>query len=165
LLCETIAPPPANVNTKIAVDATGGKTFRQVMEDHAKNPACAVCHSMMDPIGFGLENYNAAGAYRTTDGTMPIDSSGMLPGGQKFNGVADLARIIGSDPAFPTCMAAKLYTYALGRGVDLTDPNNMDGPTLAAVTSAFTTGGLKFQDLIARIVMSPTFLNRRGNGG
>ncbi len=165
LLCQSIAPPPANVNTKIGGDATGGKTLRQVLEAHAQNPACAVCHSMMDPIGFGLESYNAAGAYRTMDGGLPIDPSGMLPSGQKFSGLVDLAKIIGSDPAFPTCMATKLYTYALGRGVDLIDPKNMDGPTLAALSSGFATGGLKFQDLIARIVLSPTFLNRRGDGG
>jgi len=68
--------PPANVNTKIVADPTGGKTLRQVLESHAQNPACAVCHSAMDPIGFGLENYNAIGAYRTMDGTLPVDSAG-----------------------------------------------------------------------------------------
>jgi Protein of unknown function (DUF1585) len=62
-------------------------------------------------------------------------------------------------------MTTKLYTYALGRGVDTADPNNMDVPTLASVSSAFATNGLKFQDLVTRIILSPTFLNRRGDGG
>ncbi len=164
LLCETIAPPPPTVNTKIGVDPTGGKTFRQVLEAHAQNPLCAACHKQMDPIGFAMENYDAVGTYRTTDGMLPIDSTGVLPSGQKFTGLADLAKIIGSDPGFPACMATKLYTYALGRGVNQTDPNNLDVPALAAVSSAFATNGLKFQDLVARIVLSPTFLNRRGDG-
>jgi len=77
----------------------------------------------------------------------------------------ELAKIIGSDPAFAKCMATKLYTYALGRGLELSDPNHMDVPALAAVSSAFATKGLKFQDLVAGIVSSPTFLNRRGDGG
>ena len=165
LLCEDIPPPPANVNTKIGADPTGAMTLRQVLENHAQNPACAVCHSKMDPIGFGLENYNAVGAYRTTDGMLPIDSKGTLPSGQTFSGVADLAKIIGSNPDFPKCMATKLYTYALGRGLEVTDPNNMDLHTLSAVSGAFATSGLKFQDLVTRIVLSPTFLNRRGDGG
>jgi len=165
LLCGTIPPPPANVNTKIGVDPTGAKTLRQVLESHALNPACAACHGAMDPIGFSMENYNAIGAYRTTDGTLPVDSTGVLPSGEKFSGVVDLAKIIGKNPAFAECMATKLYTYALGRGLELTDPNHMDVPSLDAVSSAFATNGLKFQDLVAGIVSSPTFLNRRGDGG
>jgi hypothetical protein len=165
LLCGTIPPPPANVNTKIGADPTGAMTLRQVLESHARNPACAVCHSTMDPIGFGMENYNPIGAYRTKDGTLPVDSTGVLPSGEKFSGVADLAKIIGKNPEFAKCMATKLYTYALGRGLELTDPNHMDVPSLAAVSSGFATNGLKFQDLVAGIVSSPTFLNRRGDGG
>jgi hypothetical protein len=165
LLCENIPPPPANVNAMIMPDPTGVKTLRQVLEGHVSNPECASCHSLMDPIGFGMENYNAVGAYRTMDGTLPIDSTGTLPSGQKFSGLMDLTKIIGSDPAFPKCMATKLYTYALGRGMVLTDPNNLDVPSVAAVSSGFAANGLKFQDLAARIVMTPTFLNRRGDGG
>jgi hypothetical protein len=119
----------------------------------------------MDPIGFAMENYNAVGAYRTMDGSLPIDSTGVLPSGQKFSGLFDLAKIVSSDPAFLKCMTTKLYTYALGRGAVLTDPNHMDASTLAAVSGAFAANGLKFEDLAARIVTSPTFLNRRGDGG
>jgi hypothetical protein len=165
LLCRDIPPPPPNVNTMIGADPTGAKTLRQVLEAHIHNPSCAACHSQMDPIGFAMENYNAVGVYRTTDGMFPIDSTGVLPSGQKFNGLLDLAKIIGSDPAFPKCMTTKLYTYALGRAAVLSDPNNMDASTLAAVSGAFAANGLKFQDLVARIVTGPTFLNRRGDGG
>ena len=165
LLCEDIPPPPANVNTKVAPDATGAQSLRQVLEAHTQIPSCAVCHTRMDPIGFGLENYDAVGAFRTMDGKLPIDSTGKLPDGQTFSGVVDLAKIIGANPEFPQCMATKLYTYALGRGVDTIDPNSMDPAALDAVSRGFATSGLKFQDLIARIISSPTFLNRRGDGG
>lgn len=165
LLCQDIPPPPPSVNTKIGADPTGGKTLRQVLEAHVHDPSCAACHGQMDPIGFAMENYDAIGAYRTTDGKLPIDSTGVLPGGEKFGGLLDLAKILGSDSAFPKCMTTKLYTYALGRGVVLTDPNNMDVSTLAAASDAFLANGLKFQELVASIVTSPTFLNRRGDGG
>jgi hypothetical protein len=165
LLCRDIPPPPPGVNTMIGADPTGAKTLRQVLEAHIHNPTCAACHSQMDPIGFAMENYNAVGVYRTMDGMLPIDSTGVLASGEKFSGLLDLAKIVGSDPEFSKCMTTKLYTYALGRGVVSTDPNNMDVSTLAAVSGAFATNGLKFQDLVAGIVTSPTFLSRRGDGG
>ena len=165
LLCENVPPPPPAVNIMLKPDPTGGKTLRQVLEDHVQSPTCASCHSLMDPIGFGMENYDAVGAYRTMDGMLPIDSTGTLPSGEKFNGLMDLAPIIASNPAFPKCMTSKLYAYALGRSAVLNDPNHLDGTTLMALASGFAKNGLKFQDLLAAIVASPTFLSRRGDGG
>jgi hypothetical protein len=165
LLCETVPPPPATVNQTLNPDPTGMLTLRQVLEGHLSNPTCAACHGLMDPIGFGLENYNAIGAYRTLDGTLPIDSTGTLPGGQKFQGELDLARIIGSDPKFPSCLASKLYTYALGRTPDLVDQSSLDGVTMSSLTDAFNKSGLQFGQLVASIAASPTFLTRRGDTG
>ena len=161
LFCQAIPAPPKGVNTNLAPDPTGMLTLRQVLEGHAANPACSGCHDLMDPIGYGLENYNAIGAYRTMDGTLPIDATGTL-NGQKFNGELDMSRIIGSDSRFPGCLANKLYTYALGRVPDLTDATSLDGPTLASLTDNFTKNGLQFAGLLASIVTSPTFLTRRG---
>jgi hypothetical protein len=164
LLCTDIPPPPPNVNVMIVPDTTGSKTLRQVLEAHITNPSCASCHNLMDPIGFGMENYDAIGAYRTTDNSLPVDASGTLPTGEMFNGIVQLAPLIAKNPAFPPCLASKLYTYALGRGVD-TDPTQMDTTTLAAMSAAFSKGGLKFQDLVGGVVTSAPFLNRRGEGG
>ncbi len=119
----------------------------------------------MDPIGFSMENYNAVGVYRTTDGMLPIDSTGMLSTGQKISGLMDLAQIVGNDPAFPRCMASKLYTYALGRGAVLDNPMHLDVTALPALADKFAKGGLKFQDLVKGVITSPTFLNRRGDRG
>ena len=164
LLCEDVPAPPVNVNTTLAPDPTGMLTLRQVLEGHLSNAVCAACHSLMDPIGFGLENYNAIGAYRTKDGSLPIDATGML-NGQAFNGELDLSRIIASDPKFPACLATKLFTYALGRTPDLTTPTSLDGPALSSLTDGFTKSGLQFGKLLSDIVVNPTFLTRRGDPG
>ena len=164
LLCTDIPPPPPTVNTKIVADTTGAKTLRQVLEAHVVDPSCASCHKLMDPIGFGMENYDAIGAYRTTDNSLPIDASGTLPSGESFNGLAQLTPLIAKNPAFPKCLATKLYTYALGRGI-VSDPTQMDGVALTAMADAFVKGGLKFQDLVGGVITSAPFLNRRGEGG
>src|SRR5438270_378833 len=82
-------PPPANVPS-LNEDSVGATaSLRQQMEEHRKNAVCASCHARMDPLGFGLENYDAVGAWRTMDGKFPIDSSGVLPNGRTFEGAAD----------------------------------------------------------------------------
>lgn len=165
LLCKDVPPPPPTVNTMVEADNTGGKTLRQVLEQHLFSPSCKTCHSLMDPMGFAMENYDAIGAYRTTDNSLPVDATGTLPTtGQSFNGLVELTQIIAKDPAFPACVSSKLYTYALGRGL-VKDPTHLDTSALSTMTNKFTTGGLKFQDLVAGVVNSPTFLNRRGEGG
>ena len=165
LLCENVPPPPGNVNVSVVPDPTGAKTLRQVLQAHIQNASCATCHNLMDPIGFSMENYNAVGVYRTMDGMLPVDSTGMLSTGQKISGLMDLAQIVGNDPAFPKCMASKLYTYALGRGAVLDNPMHLDVTALPALSDKFAKGGLKFQDLVKGVITSPTFLNRRGDGG
>ncbi len=75
LLCQSVPPPPANVKTALEPDRTGVKTLRQTLESHLLNPTCASCHTLMDPLGFSMENYDAIGAYRTIDNTLPIDAT------------------------------------------------------------------------------------------
>src|SRR5712691_10559949 len=92
---------------------------RQQMEQHRANPACAICHTRMDPLGFALDNFDAVGRWRTTSGAdnTPIDASGALPDGTKFQGPAELRTIMLSHPEqFVTTVSEKLLTYALGRG-------------------------------------------------
>jgi hypothetical protein len=119
----------------------------------------------MDPMGFAMENYDAIGAYRTLDGSLPVDATGTLPTtGQSFDGLVELTQIIAKDPAFPACLATKLYTYALGRGL-VKDPAHLDTSSLSTVAREFSENGLEFRDLVTGVVKSPTFLNRRGEGG
>ena len=78
-------PPPPNVNTALAPDQEGQspRSMRERMEQHRRNPACAGCHAVMDPLGFSLENYDAIGAWRTTANSVPVDASGALPDGDE----------------------------------------------------------------------------------
>jgi hypothetical protein len=125
ILASPPPPPPPNVPAfKERGDDGTIKTVRESMEEHRANPACAACHMRMDPLGFALENFNAIGQWRTTEGTAntPIDNSGELPDGTKFNGPVELRRVLMSKPdQFATSVIEKLLTYALGRGVEYYD--------------------------------------------
>src|SRR6185369_9658525 len=116
-------PPPAEVPA-LKQNSSGlkARSMRDRMAEHRANPACAGCHAIMDPIGFALENYDAVGRWRTLDEFVPIDASGKLPDGSKFDGVAGLQRALLNRPElFASTFTEKLLTYALGRGAGFTD--------------------------------------------
>ena len=88
-------------------------TVREQFEKHRAEASCAVCHQRMDPLGFGLENYDAVGAWRTEEGRFPVDASGVLPDGQSFVGSAEMKEILKADvAAFSRCLTEKMLTYA-----------------------------------------------------
>jgi hypothetical protein len=132
-------------------------TLRQQMEAHRKDPACSSCHSLMDPLGFGLENFNAIGAWRTQDGEFPVDASGALPDGRTFQTPADLKAILVADrAAFVQGLSEKLLMYALGRGLE-----RYDRPTVAGIVAKLPSQDYKFSELVLGIVNSLPFQNRR----
>jgi hypothetical protein len=152
-------PPPADVpeldNDKNAV-LTG--SLRQRMEKHRENPGCAVCHVKMDALGFGLENFDAIGAWRTKDGSFEIDPSGTLPDGTTFRNPAELRQaLLQQADQFRRCLAEKLLTYALGRGLEPTD-----NVFLREIVAQTKQGGDRFSALILAIVHSDPFQLRRG---
>ena len=154
-------PPPPNVPEleKDGKPVTAG-TLRQQMEAHRKNPACANCHAKMDGLGFGLENFDALGAFRTKDGDAPIDSSGELPGNVKFTGPAELKNVLlGKKDLFAKCLTEKMLTYALGRGLEFYDRRSVD-----AITAALAKSDYKFSALVTELVKSDPFRMRRGKG-
>ncbi len=157
-------PPPAPPNVpKLADDNKGPLvgTLRQRMEQHRKNPICASCHAQMDPIGFGLENFDAVGKWRDQDGGLPVDSSGTLPGNITFNGPAQLEKILmGKKKLFVHNLVAKMMTYALGRGVTSHDSCNVD-----AMASTVAANDYRFSSVITAVVQSDPFRMRRGDGG
>ncbi|HVZ75407.1 MAG TPA: DUF1592 domain-containing protein [Polyangia bacterium] len=160
LMCQTIAPPPNAAAAKLDTSTAGTQSLRQRLETHHMNP-CAVCHVVMDPLGFGLENYDPIGAYRTMDGTFPVDASGKLPDGRTFDGAAELSQLVAKDDGFAACATQKLYTYALGRAPD-DSPNHMDPALLYGYANALRAGGYQLPELIAAIVTGDTFTKRRG---
>ncbi len=128
------------------------------MEAHRKNPACANCHAKMDPLGFGLENFDAIGAYRSRDGDHPIDASGELPGGLKFNGPTELKQVLlTKKDQFARCLTEKMLTYALGRGLEHFDRRAVD-----RIVADLAANDYRFSVLVTGIVTSDPFRLRRG---
>jgi hypothetical protein len=122
------------------------------------DPACANCHARMDPIGFGFENYDAIGAFRTRDEGFAIDPSGKLPDGKTFQGPADLKQILkGKKDLFSRCLTEKMLTYALGRGVEYYDRRTVDH-----INEALAKNDYRFSTLVTEIVRSDPFRLRRG---
>jgi len=147
-------PPPESVpplEEGRAAELKG--TLRQRMEQHQTRPDCKSCHSAMDPIGFGLENYDAIGRWRDREGEFEIDSSGTLPGDESFNGPGELQRLLlAKRDLFRRCLVGKMLTYALGRGLEYADRCSVE-----AVCDKMKASGDRFSVLIAEIVKSPPF--------
>jgi hypothetical protein len=158
LLGSPPPPPPADVPDLVeGKEGQAGHTMRERMSEHRANPVCASCHAKMDPIGFGLENFNAIGAWRTMEGASPIDSSGALPNGLEFDGPAELREALVQRPgAFIRTMTTKLLTYALGRGVEY-----YDAPAVRVITAAAARSNYAFSSLVLGIVDSVPFQMRR----
>ncbi len=152
-------PPPANVPA-LKENKTGDKqlSVRERMEAHRKNPPCAGCHKVLDPLGFALENFDAVGQWRTvSESGEKIDASGVLADGTKVSGVADLRAALLSRPnVFAGTMTEKLLTYALGRGVEY-----YDMPAVRAVSHQAAQNNYRFSSLILGIVESTPFQMRR----
>jgi hypothetical protein len=153
-------PPPAPPNIPELDDKTRALTgtLRQQLEQHRTNATCASCHARMDPIGFGLENFNAIGAWRDKDGTNAVDASGKLAGGESFAGAAELADLLAKKKRweFLHCLADRTLTYALGRGTEY-----YDRPALEQIVTAVEADGDKFSALVLAVVQSFPFQNRR----
>jgi hypothetical protein len=152
-------PPPPNVPELKADDKSGlTGTLRQRMEQHRENLACASCHARMDPIGFAFENFDAVGAFRQKDGEFVIDPSGTLPSGQSFKGPAQLKTILKDKKTqFARCLAEKMTTYALGRGIEFYDRRAID-----KICAAMDKDDYRFSRLVIEIVKSDPFRLRRG---
>ena len=151
-------PPPPDVPPLDEGAVGTAASLRQQMERHRSDPACASCHTKMDALGFGLENYDATGKWRTMDGKFPVDSSGTLPNGKSFVTPAELRRLLEQDLAdFTRCLTEKMLTYALGRGLE-----SYDRRTVAAIDRRLEANGRHFQDMVYEIVRSAPFRERRG---
>jgi len=153
-------PPPPPPDVPNLDEAKIGKTssMREQLEQHRKNAICASCHSRMDPLGFGLENFDAIGAWRSKDGEFTIDSSGTLPDGNSFSGPQGLKAILKQKPdAFAECLTRKLMIYALGRGLEPADEG-----VVKEIVKSVSANNYRFSSLIMGIVESPAFQRRRG---
>ncbi|MCH7750173.1 MAG: DUF1592 domain-containing protein [Acidobacteria bacterium] len=151
------APPP-NIPALGEDNATRTPTsVRERLEAHRRNPACAVCHDRMDPLGFALENYDAIGAWRTSDAKTPIDASARLPDGTQFQGPAGLrAFLLSKRDQFVQTVTEKLLTYALGRTLE-----SYDAPVVRQITRAAAADDYRWSAVLLEIVKSMPFQMRR----
>ena len=151
-------PPPANVGLLPPDDRVkDGLTFRQRMEAHRQKPECAMCHKRMDPIGFGLENFDAIGRWRTEINKVKVDATGQLATGEKFDGAVELkALLMAQKSQFVHNLSEKMLSYALGRGLEF-----YDIPSVKKIAAAVTKGDYKSSVLINEVVMSYPFQYRR----
>jgi hypothetical protein len=152
------APPPDVPDLPEQGDGGRAVSVRERMEKHRSNPACASCHAHMDPLGFALENFDAVGRWRTlSEGNTPIDASGALPDGTKFDGPAELRRLLaGRRDEFARAVIEKLLVYALGRGLEY-----YDMPTVRRIQRDAAAADYRWSALVQSIVQSTPFLMRR----
>jgi len=152
-------PPPPDV-PDLKPRGKDGRllSMREQMDLHRANPICASCHARMDPIGFALENYDAIGRWRAKDAGSVIDASGKLPDGTKFNGPAELKKILltGHRDEYVTTVTEKLLTYALGRGLEA-----YDAPAVRAIMREAAQDDYRLPALINAIINSRSFQTRK----
>ena len=149
-------PPPPNV-PELQASASGAapRTVRERLEQHRTNPVCASCHRNMHPLGFALENFDALGRYRATDGDKPVDPTGVMPDGTRLDGPVTLRQALVADPSqFASTVTERLLTYALGRGVEY-----YDRPVVRRIVREAAANGYRWSSLILGIVESLPFRN------
>jgi hypothetical protein len=154
-------PPPPPPNVPILKDEAKpltAATLRLRMEQHRAKPSCAVCHNKLDPLGFGLENFDAVGGWRNQDSGVPVDSSATLPSGESFRGPKELRAILKAHARdFTRCLTEKMLTYALGRGLE-----EYDRCAVEQIVTSVESSRYRFWPLVLGIVKSDPFLKRRG---
>jgi hypothetical protein len=163
LLCQPLDPPPADVNN-VAPPVSDITSTRDRFLAHTADPSCAGCHTLIDPIGLGFENYDAIGAFRNVDAGSPVDASGeVLEAGEDvagpFNGAVELSQKLAASQQAADCVANQWFRYALGR-MEASD----DACSVAAIREAFNGSGNNVRTLIGAIVASDAFRHVRSNG-
>lgn len=166
LFCQTISTPPPDLKVNTDMPPQGSDPDACKLDRYAmwKTDGCKLCHAGMDPVGFGLENFDSAGRYRTHEPDRPdcpIDGKGNLEGVGSFTGPSELADLMLQQPNLETCVATQLYRFAAGRyALDSADDASVKG----LVTRATGTGALRFYDLLLELVTTDAFRHRKEEG-
>ena len=151
-------PPPPDVPALNEEQVGTSGSLRKQMEQHRTNAVCASCHNKMDVLGFGLENYDAIGRWRSKDGKFDLDVSGTFPTGKSFSTPAEMRTLLKEDtPQFARCITEKMLTYSLGRGLERYDKRAVD-----EIVAKMAKANYPFQSLVFEIVDSLPFQMRRG---
>ena len=158
LLCQQLPPPPPGL-VIVPPEVKPGSTTRQRFGEHDKNPACAGCHSLMDPLGFGFEHFDGIGVWRTTDQGLPVDATGKVTSSDvdgPFDGVSDLAKKLAGSKQVQECVATEFYRYTLGRAETDADKCSLD-----AVKATFASKSYDMKELLVAITVTDAFRYRQ----
>ena len=159
VLLGTPPPPPPNNVAQIEDAAKNGevRNFRELLAQHATDANCAGCHARIDPLGFGLDSFDAIGRWRVSTPDQPLDTAGVLPGGEKFDGPAELKKVLaGKRDRFVDNVCEQMLTYALGRQLQ-----PYDRPVVKEIAAALAKDGYKFSTLVSGVVKSFPFQHRK----
>ena len=153
LLCDPLQPPPANVAVTVSAPSPDS-TERQRFAQHSANPACSGCHRLMDPIGLGMSNYDAVGAFQTNDASGTVDARGEIVDWQdgQFIGAVELSRKLAASDTVRRCVARNWFTFALGRVGAVEDDASFE-----AVMAAFLQSGRRIDELVVALITSDAF--------
>jgi hypothetical protein len=158
LLCQTLPVPPNDI--PLVQDPLPNTTTRQRFEQHRNSASCAACHELLDPVGFGFENFDGIGRYRTMDGALPVDNTGEITATRDmdgtFHGVPELARKLMDSTEAQECVTHSWFTYAYGR-----PPAEDDTCTLEEAHQAFIAKGLDLRELPVALTRGDSFVYRR----
>jgi hypothetical protein len=160
-LCANIPPPPPNVMVK-APEPDPNSTTRQRFAQHSADAACKGCHSLMDPVGFGFENYDGMGRYRTMDGALAVDASGELTATDvdgTFTGVVGLAEKLAGSNDVRKCYETQWFRFAYGRG-----ETDSDACSLSAIDTRVQAAGGSIKELLVALTQTDAFLYRPAGG-
>ena len=155
VLCRSIPPPPNNV-PPLPPQAGPEVTMRERLAQHRQAPVCAGCHSMMDPIGFGMEDFDSVGLHRVMEGTSPVDATGTLEGvgldGSSFSGLAELGAALRRQPVVGPCLVSKIYAEALGRRA-----LQVDRAAIEQLAAGFSSSHNRLDQLLITLLTSDSF--------
>ena len=153
LLCQTVPPPPPDVDFSLVEDTENPnmRTVRERLTEHRTNPVCAGCHSLTDPIGLTLETFDASGVYRTTENGAPIDTSGEISG-NTYDELTGMAEVLRDEPQAASCVINRAFSYGTARA-----PTRAERTWLGDVQEELSAQGLTWRDLMRRITQNPDF--------
>ena len=158
ILCQDVPPPPGNIDFSMFADdaAQNRSTARGRLEAHVSSPACAGCHTLMDPLGLALEKMDGIGIERTTENGQPIDPSGEVDG-EPFDDAPGLGARLAEHPRLAPCLVESLFRFALGR-----DPARGERDLLAWLQERFADSGYALRPLLRQLVLSDAFRTTAG---
>jgi hypothetical protein len=150
-LCQSVDPPPPDVDPTFPPDQNGPLTMRQRLTSHSTDARCATCHGFLDPIGLGLENFDGIGVHRTQDAGQTIDASGMLDG-QSFTDARGLGVALKNHPNLGTCLSRGVFRYALGHL-----ETAGEAAIITELSDKLAASNYRFKGLLLDMASSPAF--------